>query len=271
MKTRYIILFLLSFLKGYSQKIIQAQLVDSLSGEAIEFANVGIVGKGIGTVSDEKGEFSFSVPDSLVNERIKISMIGYRARTIPAASFVSGGKILLSQQNTLLNEVTIVPRDVKVKIVGNETRSSFVSGGFMQNSLGAEIAVRLKIKKEATVLRKVMLNINKNSLDTLPIFRFNVYSVNGDGSPGENILKQNIIITPKEIIGFIEFDLKPYGIVVDDDVFIAIEWIKDLGDVKGLYFSTKMVGAGMYYRQASQGNWRNTSSIGIGLHAEIAY
>ena len=69
----------------------------------------------------------------------------------------------------------------------------------------------------------------------------------------------------------IELDLTPYNLYVDDDVFISIEWIKDLGDVKGLYFSAKLVGASpTYFRQASQGDWHKIA-VGVGLNAEVAY
>jgi len=115
-----------------------------------------------------------------------------------------------------------------------------------------------------------MVNINRNTLG-LPIFRFNVYSVGKDGMPAENLLKQNILIEPKEKTGLIELDLIPFGIILNTDIFIAIEWIKDLGNVSGLEFSTKLVGSATYFRQASQGQWEKVSPIGVGLHVEVGY
>jgi hypothetical protein len=255
----------------YAQIHIQSQLIDSLDGEVIQFANIGIVGKGLGTVSDENGKFSITIPDSLTSQHLKISIIGYETQSIPINSKRIGKIIKMSRQSAVLHEVTVTPRSQKTKRVGNQTRSNFYTGGFINNSLGAELAVRISIKNPNTFLQKFMIHISRNSLDTTPVFRFNVYSVTKDGSPGENILKDNIIIAPNEKTGFLEFDLKPYAIVVDDDVFIAIEWIKDLGNAKGLYFSTKMIGSGMHFRQTSQDKWLRSKSIGIGLHAEIAY
>ena len=271
MKNTLIYFLVALSLKGFSQTLCSGLLLDSVNKQPIEFANIGIIGKGIGTVSDEKGAFSFQIPDSLKNETIKVSMIGYRSKQFSVASTTSGSKILLASEAVNLKEVVVIPRKNKIKVLGNETRTSNVSGGFKKNSLGAEIGVRLNIKHPNTQLRKFMLNINKNSLEQNPIFRLNVYSVSDKGMPKENILKQNIIIEPKEKLGFIEVDLTPYAIFADDDVFISIEWIKDLGDARGLYFSTKLVGAATYFRQASQDKWEKTSPIGIGIHVEVGY
>lgn len=271
MKTTFIYFFMTIALTGFSQITCKGILLDSVSKQPIEFANIGIVGKGVGTVSDEKGAFSFQVPDSLKNETIKVSMIGYKAKQFSVASIANASRIFLVSEAVNLKEVVVIPRKNKIKVLGNETRTSAVSGGFKKNSLGAEIGVRLKIKHPNTQLRKFMVNINKNTLEQNPIFRLNVYSVSDKGMPKENILKQNIIIEPKEKNGFIEVDLTPYAIFADDDVFISIEWIKDLGDVTGLYFSTKLVGAATYFRQASQDKWEKTSPIGIGIHVEVGY
>ena len=97
-----------------------------------------------------------------------------------------------------------------------------------------------------------------------------MYSKDENGLPKENILTQSIIIEFMETTGLIELDLTPYNIYVDDDIFISLEWIKDLGDVKGLFFSTKLVGSPTYFRQASQDKWAKIP-IGVGIHAEIAY
>ena len=271
---KYLILFLCFSLAGLNiqaQTVCKGVLRDSTTNEPIEFANVGIIGKGIGTVTNEKGEYNFTLPDSLLKEWIKVSMLGYKARTFAASGFQKQSEVKLSQNATQLNEAVVSVKKTKVKIAGNNTRSKSVSAGFKNNSLGAEIGVKLSVKHRETHIRKVMININTNTLDTFPVFRLNIYKEDAKGLPGENILTQNILIIPKEKTGFIEFDLTPYSIFVKEDVFVSIEWIKDLGDAKGLYFSTKLVGSATYFRQTSQDKWSKMSPIGVGLHAEVAY
>jgi hypothetical protein len=263
-------LLLLLLFKINAQQTCKGILTDSISKQPVEFANIGIVGKGIGTVTNDKGEFSFSVPDSLAHEKIKISMIGYKTKTYPAKDFQKHTKILMAENAIALKEVAVTPKKTKIKILGNETKTKSVSAGFASNQLGCELAIRLNIKQPQTYLRKFFLNITYNKLEK-PVFRFNVYSVDKDGFPKENILTQNIIIEPTVTPGLIEFDLSPYQIYVDDDVFIAVEWIKDLGNTKDLAFSAKLVGSPTYYRQASQDKWNKLPSIGVGLHTEVVY
>ncbi|MEO6306004.1 MAG: carboxypeptidase-like regulatory domain-containing protein [Bacteroidia bacterium] len=269
MKLFYTLLLSLIFTSFFSQKQCKGILLDSTTSKPIEFANIGIIGKGFGTVTNEKGEFNFTVPDSVINFPIKISIIGYRTKTVALGNLISQNKIQLSPFVTSLNEISVSAKKTKVKIVGNDTKSRSVTAGFVKNTLGAELAIKLNIKHPKTHLRKFYLNIANNSIEK-PIFRFNVYNKDEKGYPKDNILTQNVIIEAKEKTGLIELDLTPYNLFVDDDVFISVEWIKDLGDVKGLFFSTKLVGNPTYYRQASQDKWQKIAP-GVGLHAEVAY
>jgi hypothetical protein len=254
----------------FAQQTCKGILSDSASGEPLEFANIGIIGKGVGTVTNEKGEYNFVVPDSLAREKIKVSLIGYKSKTfaVPAVSALS--KIILQQEAVNLSEVAVTPKSTKVKTLGNVATGSGVVAGFKKNNLGAELGIRLNIKHPQTHFRKFRVNIAKNSLDKA-MFRLNIYSMDEKGLPKENILKQNIIIEPKEKTGLIEVDLRPYNIFVDEDVFITLEWIKDLGDATGLMFSTKLVGSATYFRQASQDKWEKITPFGVGLHVEVGY
>jgi len=265
-----IILFFVFLGMSRAQQSFKGVLLEESSRQPIEFANVGVVGKGFGTVTNDKGEFNLAIPDSLMGEKIRISMIGYKTKEFALGEFKAGTIVYLAADITSLNEVVVQAKKTKIKILGNETNTKHVQGGFKNNSLGAELAIKLNIKHPQTHLRRFFVNINANSLG-IPVFRFNLYNADDKGMPKENILKKNIIIEPKQKTGLIELDLTPYEIYVDNDVFIAIEWIKDLGDVKGLSFSTKLIGSTTYYRMASQDKWHSVSPIGMGLYVEAAY
>jgi hypothetical protein len=272
--TRATVILILGFFcfHGVSgQRSCKGILLDSMTREPVEFANIGIPGHGVGTVSDEKGAYTLLVPDSLAQETVRISMIGYKPRTFSLAQIETQSAVYLAQSITTLNEVSVAVKKSKTKVLGNDTRTRNVSGGFRNNSLGAEMAVKLDIRHPQTHLKKFMVHINSNSLGKAPVFRFNLYTPDKNGFPGENLLTQNIILEPKETTGLVELDLIPYNLFVDDDVFISLEWIKDLGDAKGLYFSTKLIGSTTYFRQASQDKWQKATPVGVGLHAEVAY
>ncbi len=271
MALRFLFFSVFTFQTLNAQNTCKGVLIDSLSKEPLEFANVGLIGKGIGSVSNEKGEFEFKVPDSLAMVPLKISLIGYKSVALKVSEVQNGKRIFLPPASISLEEVQINPKKVKIKVLGNETTSKAVSGGFKSNLLGAEMAIRLNIKYPDTYLRTLKFHINGNSLGKTPIFRVNIYAKGPDGMPGENILKQNIIIEPKDTVGLVEVDLKPYLVFVSEDVFVSIEWIKDLGNATGLYFSTKLIGSATYFRTTSQAKWEKTTPIGVGLHVEVGY
>lgn len=271
MKPLYLLLFVLFAFSPHAQVLYTGTILDSASREVLEFANIGIPGKGVGTVSDEKGQFRLSVPDSLNKSEVQISLIGYKTLRMSSSALQKEGNILLSPSSVKLQEVVVKPKSVKIKVIGNETKSESVSGGFKSNNLGAELGVRLSIKHKDTYLRKLMFNINRNSIGIMPVFRVNVYRLDKEKMPIENILKENIIVEPQSTTGMVEVDLKPYSLFVSEDVVISIEWIKDLGDAKGLYFSTKLLGGNTYFRRASQDAWEKTSPVGVGLYVEVGY
>jgi hypothetical protein len=270
MRISFSFLICLLLTGAYSQTSIKCTVIDSLTKAPVEFANVGVISKAFGTVTDEKGGFELMVPDSLKQHKIRISMLGYKTKDFKYSDLKDKHTVVLAPAAFHLNEVTIKPkRDPKFKTLGNETKSTGITCGFTSNKLGCEMAVKLNIKHKETWLKKLSFNIVRNVYDSL-IFRVNVYKMDKDGNPGENMLTQNLFVTPPSKTGLVEVDLSKYYLFADDDVYVSIEWIKDLGDTKGLFFSCQMLG-GTYFREASQGRWNHTAAVGVGLFVDVQY
>ena len=68
---------------------IDAKLLDQQTKQPIAYANIGFVEKGIGTVSNEKGEFSLVYDEDKVgeNEILQISVLGYETLTATKKQF----------------------------------------------------------------------------------------------------------------------------------------------------------------------------------------
>lgn len=264
-------LILLTPFALYSQIDLKIQLLDSLTKKPIEFVNVGVLSKGIGTVTDENGIFHLNIADSLKNNVLKISCIGYESKTISIIKLVGLNTFLIKRSAINLAEIkVVVKRKPKYKILGNDTQTKNITAGFTDNNLGSELAVKLNIKHADTKIKNVKFNITSNPFDSL-VFRFNVYDADADGRPSKNILTQMILIEPTLKIGLVELNLDNYNIYTSTDLFIAIEWINDLGDNKGLFFSSQLLGGGSYFRKASQGKWEKVPTVGIGLSALVEY
>lgn len=269
MRIFYIHFFLFFFITVYSQTTIKCKVLDSASKAPVEFANAGIVSKAFGTVTDEKGEFTLNVPDSLMNEKIRISILGYRSKDISLKKLMNTPVVYLSEAAYNLSEVAVKPKKTKHKVLGNETKSKSTTCGFTSNTLGCEMGVKLNIKHKETQLKKLSFNIARNVYDSL-IFRVNIYKKDKDGQPGENLLTKSLFVIPPTKTGLVEVDLSKLYLFVDEDVFVSLEWIKDLGDTKGLFFSCQLFG-GTWYRQASQDKWSHVGAIGVGLFVDVQY
>lgn len=256
-----------------AQTFIKAQLLDSLNKAPIIYANIGIINKSTGTVSDENGNFTLTIPDSLINDQLKISCIGYKSIIIQAKKLTNTSLIYLIPYSTNIKEVLIsTKRKITTKTLGNETKSQFFRAGLTSNILGSEIAVPLRIKHPNTRLKNIQFNIIENPYDSL-LFRFNVYNIDKKRNPDENILNQIIIIKPPNKTGLVKFDLNQYNIYCNSDIFIALEWIKDFGldSNKHLSFSSQLFNGETYYRNASQDKWGKNDIVGVGLWAEVEY
>jgi hypothetical protein len=269
MRGLFFLLLCFPFL-SFSQLALNIQILDSETKDPIEFVNVGLLSKGIGTVSNEKGFFSIVIPDSLKTKDFKLSCIGYESKTMPAITLAGLKTVTLKSSMVNLDEVkVVVKRKPKYKVLGNDTKSKSLIAGFNSNTLGSELAIRLNVKHPYTKLKNVKFNIVSNPFDSV-VFRFNVYDVK-DGRPNQNILKEMILIEPSQKTGLVELDLNKYNIYTDDDVYIAIEWVKDLGDNKGLFFSSQLLSGSSFFRKASQDTWEKVPTIGIGLSSLVEY
>ena len=245
----------------------QAQnTINDLEGNPIPYANIGIPGKNIGTVSNLKGEFSLTIPDSLKGDSLRISAIGFKPKIIPLNDGVFPSKITLQKLVYDIEEVQVNSGKLKEKIKGYKTKSRVVQGGFTTNKLGNEVGVLIKVKNRETFLKSFNTHISYNKYDTVR-FRLNIYTVK-DGLPHENILKENIIIETTQEYGPVSYDLTPHNLWVYEDVIVTIEWIEDLGE-QGLYFSAGL-GGKVFARETSQGNWEKVSGIKLGLNVKVA-
>ncbi len=99
------------------------------------------------------------------------------------------------------------------------------------------------------------------------ILRLNIY-LEEEGFPGTNVLQKPIYIELPNEPQTIEVDLTPYDIYIEDDFFVSIEWIEDLG-VEGLWFSAGVFGKSLYARSTSQDQWVKQRGLSIGMGVEV--
>lgn len=263
---------MISSLNLFSQTLFKGQLIDSKSKQPLPWVNIGVIGKNIGTVSDETGHFKIDFKETQSSDILKISMIGYKNLLFKVIDFKS--KILrnsileLDEEVIQLEEVVVSARAMEKAILGNTSLTNSAVFGFQSNQLGNEIGTVIKIKDGPIYINKVNINIYKNKLKRFN-FRLNIYNLK-DGIPNKTILNENIIVECKKNKGRFIVDLSDYNIVVDEDIFVSMEWIENLTH-KDLYFSTSPGGSTTFTRHASQANWVGIENLSLGLNISVEY
>lgn len=254
--------FLMTYGTLMGQKITGV-VIDANNKHPVQFVNIGIIGKNVGTVSDSDGKFQLVVDKSLDSDSLLFSVIGYEPQVFDIGTLrkSENTSIVMHERDYKLDEVTIRPAFFKETILGITSRGSMVQAGFHENKLGYEYGLLMKVKKTA-YLKQVQINIAHCSYDTI-FFRLNVYEVRGN-KEFVNILKEPIYINllKEDVEDEIHIDLRSDNIVVKGEFLVTLEHVKDLG-YGSLYFSTGL-SRRTYYRMTSQGKWVS-SRIGIAI------
>ena len=243
--------------------------MDLGSRQAIEFVNIGIVGKNIGTVSNTNGVFKILLDSEMDTDTLLFSAIGYEPQLIKIANLSNknGNKIYLKKKAYDIQEVLIKPRNFTEKTLGVRDKNNKLIAGFKDNLLGYECGIRIDIKKSA-ILKQLKINISTCTYDSI-FYRLNVYNA-GDDMTFENILREPIYLemSKDSLRNELHINLEPYNIVINGDFLVSLEHVKDLGEGE-LYFYTGNRRL-TYFRITSQGNWQaSLVPISISVWADV--
>ena len=248
---------------------LSGKVLNKKNNQPIEFVNIGIIGKNIGTISDMQGNYQLFITPGLNDDTLMFSCIGYYPYMIRVSDFLKlkNEAIVLEEQIYDLNEVIVKPKDVKEKRLGATTNSKMIVAGFIDNNMGYECGILMNNKKTAFI-KKVNANIALCTYDTI-FYRLNIYKVTKE-KQFENILKEPIYInlSKDQVKNKVSIDLQEKNIVVEGDFLVTFEHIKNLGE-GSLYFCAGLTKK-THYRKTSQGNWETQpAGIAISVVADI--
>ena len=153
----FLTFFLACIAFGQSGKTLSMHysILNLIDSSAVAFAHVRVDGTSIGTVSNIEGEFILHVNDSVMEQNIIISCIGYKTKSIKISDLISSANpIYLAVDVVFLNEVIILGskedtigvflNKVIEKVKYNYPQDDFfLQGFFRQISQNADSASRL--------------------------------------------------------------------------------------------------------------------------------
>jgi hypothetical protein len=271
MKNVILSTILLIFNYSYSQSLTISGNVKTNSNKKLEYVNIGIKKKNVGTISNENGKFLITIDKSFLKDSLTFSYVGFKNLTIKIEDIKSRklNEFILLEQSTELNEVVISTRKRKIRKLGTKSYVSMVAGYLwsrenFENRDIIEHAKYLNIKKPSKILN---LNINLFSVFSDSItFRVNFYTIK-DKLPNKRI--HNIILTENIKKGWNLFDLKDFDLKFDKPIFITFEYIpKTKTDEEPCRISGQFLGESIK-RVASLGTWSVSKGISMAMYAEI--
>jgi hypothetical protein len=243
---------------AFGQIKLSGTIINNTTRQAIEYANIGILEKEVGTVCSSLGKFDLLVPNELLNDSLTISSLGYESETIKISNIKNNPTDLvieLKPKAILLQELT-VSASAQVSL-GYRPNGNQVTGFFKASGLGLEGGTLIRNTGKVT-LTQFNLNILKIPFDTLK-FRLNFYSVKKD-KPFVQINTKDIIFTiSRADTGFYSLPLVNENIQVSDNFICTIELIELFGkpaENAEFLFSAIPNKDGFIYKKAiSLGNW----------------
>lgn len=273
---RFLALFMIFSLYGAAQGIYSGKIIDNSTKEGIPFASIGIKGKNVGTVADEKGNFELNLLKSPEDDTLKISAIGYKTKafTVSEARQSMSKMIYLEPQAVKLNEVVVTSKKVKRKVLGTtkySVRNCSAFQGLEGNWKGEEAAIRANNEKDKSVfIEDFNFYIIQNKYEDSLVFRLMLYSVNERNLPGPTFLNKPIIFKTAVKQGIVHVDLKRYNLVHEGDFFISLECLMDkMEQTKFCFAGSAKVPS--YVKTSTFMNWYKVRGGGADLNVTVSY
>lgn len=213
-------------MESLSQINVNGILKNKKNNEVISYGNIGIFKKGIGTISNENGQFNLTIPKEYNNDSLSFSCIGFHPKRIDINSLSENGIVYLSEKSYDLDSVTVMPS--RTEKVGREKTNGIVvlfeRKDEDKNLTGGEIGMFYRNKQKIR-LKELKFLLARNTYDTL-IIRVNVYNSKKTGVRHKLNCSNCIIPIHNKETGWIKTNLENDNIILDQHFFVALEILK---------------------------------------------
>lgn len=216
--------FVFTLIVLYSQVCIgqtlklEGKIYRANSLEGLPYVTIAIKNSSKGTVSGLNGEFTLN---ALPTDSILFSSVGFQHKTIIASNISSS--VFITEDVTELKEVIIqTNKRIKKAIIGNhKSKTKILFGGANQ------YCFLLKNEKGIDgVLEELYFNVEPNldkNVRAETTVKIHLYE-NRNNTPGEDLLKENLIVTVKKNSKKLTVDVSNLSVAIPiDGIFIGID------------------------------------------------
>ncbi len=213
------LIWLFLFVSQFAFSQIRGVVKDSISGEPIPYVNIWVENETIGTTSETNGSFSLDIKEEKV---LVFSALGYESKKSSSKNEI----ILLKPKVFQLKEVVIEQPKFKKEIeIGNFNKPlGFHISGDIEWS-NAKFFKFETTYEQTKFVKKI--KITTRSKVNNAKFKIRIFSVNKEGSPEDDLLYEDIIVTVKKGKRKNIIDISNLKLVFPEEgLFIAYEVLK---------------------------------------------
>ncbi|CAN5337668.1 hypothetical protein BH09BAC5_BH09BAC5_22270 [soil metagenome] len=231
MKNIFTILFFLAVSVIHAQFTLSGTIIDSITQKPIPYSLVTTNSGRQGVIADVNGKFELTLADSLQNNYLSATSMGFDTTTVSIIKFQNSGSeiIYLRHKQFILPEVSIasIDADKYCKANWGATKKNKTFNGNVFWGAGWEIATYFEnTNGDSGIISKIKFFIqDKGSPNTQ--FRAKLYSVNPKkNSPGELLLDQDLILQGDKGNEWVTLDITAFNIQIPKGgFFVAMEWL----------------------------------------------
>ena len=264
---RFLLAYFLLFYAGFcNSQEIAGYVKDHGSGQLMEFVNIGVVGKDIGTISGLDGTFSLDLSKATDMDTLRFSFVGYEPFNLSVNHIRKSGfakEITLKEKVVQLEEVIITSNKLTPKTLGVRrsdcypiplykkatSRIPFPQSGY-RHEIGTFFA-----NQQPIFLDSIECNFTSIQIDTVKL-RVNIYAYVDGGF--KNILSKPLYISFHSSNESQRIDISHLGIRLENDFLVSIENYRRINDNSLnilANFKSKGKKYPTYYRRNTQSDW----------------
>ena len=163
-----LLIFALLLPKLFFSQTQSGQVLSSETKSGIAYVNVGIIGKNIGTVTNEYGNFTITLDKINDKDSLRFSMIGYESKVFLVSQFKEDSikDVYLVPRSYYLTEVKVFSHRTHEIRLGIPVLSDALKSGFEANDLGSEMGIKVNARKQV-VLKEININVATCTFDSV--------------------------------------------------------------------------------------------------------
>ena len=251
-------------------------MIDSTTKEVLPFVHIGVKGKNIGVISDDKGRFSIKLEKVSGGEQLYFSIIGYETKSILVGGLNSERiEVAMKAKSYNLNEITVKPNELlAAQKMGRYKTTKITTGqsGEGKFGFGGEWGIKITFEGQEYVIEDINFHTRFNTVDSA-LFRLNVYKMLGE-MPGESILQNEIFVKSYRKDKWVSKNVLPENLIIRDDIIVTFEfiqiWYSNKGSNALFYTNGKGDSEGLSYsRDSSFDEWKINEKPPIAMYISV--